>query len=179
MNHDELNQWSKRAADWATEYHAALRDRPVRAPLVPGAISRQLPPSPPEAPEPMAEIFADFDRIVPPGSVLLVESLDRLSRAEPLTALGQLTGIIDAGVAVVSLWLIVRARGGRRAVGAAVMTGLVIKILSEDPLGPLLRHTPEWDIAVAPLAHATGALAGLLCGAIALVLTRPADDREG
>jgi aromatic-L-amino-acid decarboxylase len=67
MNHDELNQWSKRAADWATEYHAALRDRPVRAPLVPGAISRQLPPSPPEAPEPMAEIFADFDRIVPPG----------------------------------------------------------------------------------------------------------------
>ena len=67
MNHDELNQWSKRAADWATEYHAALRDCPVRAPLVPGAISRQLPPSPPEAPEPMAEIFADFDRIVPPG----------------------------------------------------------------------------------------------------------------
>jgi aromatic-L-amino-acid decarboxylase len=67
MNHDELNQWSKRAADWATEYHTALRDRPVRAPLVPGAISRQLPPSPPEAPEPMAEIFADFDRIVPPG----------------------------------------------------------------------------------------------------------------
>ena len=67
MNHDELNQWSKRAADWATEYHASLRDRPVRAPLVPGAIAGQLPQSPPEAPEPMAEIFADFDRIVPPG----------------------------------------------------------------------------------------------------------------
>jgi aromatic-L-amino-acid decarboxylase len=44
-----------------------LRDRPVRAPLVPGAIAGQLPQSPPEAPEPMAEIFADFDRIVPPG----------------------------------------------------------------------------------------------------------------
>lgn len=42
------------------------------------------------------------DRIVPPGSVLLVESLDRLSRAEPLTALTQLTGIIDSGVAVVT-----------------------------------------------------------------------------
>ena len=67
MNHDELNQWSKRAADWATEYHSSLRDRPVRAPLVPGAIAGQLPQSPPEAPEPMAEIFADFDRIVPPG----------------------------------------------------------------------------------------------------------------
>jgi len=35
-------------------------------------------------------------------SVLLVESLDRLSRAEPLTALAQLTGIIDAGIAVVT-----------------------------------------------------------------------------
>lgn len=67
MNHDELNQWSKRAADWATAYHASLRDRPVRAPLVPGAISGQLPQSPPEAPEPMETIFADFDRIVPPG----------------------------------------------------------------------------------------------------------------
>ncbi len=42
------------------------------------------------------------DRLVPSGSVLLVESLDRLSRAEPLTALSQLTGIIDAGVAVVT-----------------------------------------------------------------------------
>ena len=67
MNHDDLNQWSKRAADWATDYHAGLRDRPVRAPLVPGAIATQLPASPPEAAEPMEAIFADFDRIVPPG----------------------------------------------------------------------------------------------------------------
>jgi len=67
MNHDDLNHWSKRAADWATTYHAGLRDRPVRAPLVPGAISSQLPLTPPEAPEPMEAIFADFDRIVPPG----------------------------------------------------------------------------------------------------------------
>ncbi|MCF8512499.1 MAG: aspartate aminotransferase family protein [Rhodobacteraceae bacterium] len=67
MNHDDLNLWSKRAADWASEYHASLRDRPVRAPLVPGAISSQLPPIPPETPEPIETIFADFDRIVPPG----------------------------------------------------------------------------------------------------------------
>lgn len=67
MNHDDLNLWSKRAADWATGYHAGLRDRPVRAPLNPGAIAGQLPPSPPEAPEPMEAIFTDFDRIVPPG----------------------------------------------------------------------------------------------------------------
>ncbi len=67
MNHDDLRIWSKRAADWAHDYHAGLRDRPVRAPLVPGAISRQLPSVPPEAPEPMEAIFADFERIVPPG----------------------------------------------------------------------------------------------------------------
>ena len=67
MNHDDLHHWSKRAADWAHDYHANLRDRPVRAPLVPGAIARQLPLSPPEVAEPMETIFADFDRIVPPG----------------------------------------------------------------------------------------------------------------
>lgn len=67
MNHDELRDWSKRAADWAHDYHAGLRDRPVRAPLIPGAISSQLPTAAPEGPEPMEAIFADFDRIVPPG----------------------------------------------------------------------------------------------------------------
>lgn len=67
MNHDELCTWSKRAADWARTYHETLRDRPVRAPLAPGRIAAQLPPSPPEAAEPMAEIFADFERIVLPG----------------------------------------------------------------------------------------------------------------
>ncbi len=67
MNHDELRDWSKRAADWAHDYHTGLRSRPVRAPLVPGAIAAQLPAAPPEAAEPMETIWADFDRIVPPG----------------------------------------------------------------------------------------------------------------
>lgn len=67
MNHDDLRHWSKRAADWAHGYHAGLRDQPVRAPLIPGAVARQLPPAPPEQAEPMETIFADFDRIVPPG----------------------------------------------------------------------------------------------------------------
>lgn len=67
MNHDDLRLWSKRAADWAHAYHTGLRARPVRAPLPPGAIAARLPPAPPEAPEPMEAIFADFDSIVPPG----------------------------------------------------------------------------------------------------------------
>ena len=67
MNHDDLRIWSKRAADWAHGYHAGLRAKPVRAPLIPGAIARQLPIAPPEAAEPIEAIFADFDRIIPPG----------------------------------------------------------------------------------------------------------------
>ncbi|MGA0542735.1 pyridoxal phosphate-dependent decarboxylase family protein [Neotabrizicola sp. VNH66] len=65
MNHDELNIWSKRAADWARDYHAGLRDRPVRAPLVPGQVASALPATPPDGPEPMEAIWDDFTRLVP------------------------------------------------------------------------------------------------------------------
>jgi len=67
MDHEDLRLWSKRAADWAADYHRDLRDRPVRAPLVPGAIARQVPVRPPEAAEPMEAIWADFQAIVPGG----------------------------------------------------------------------------------------------------------------
>jgi aromatic-L-amino-acid/L-tryptophan decarboxylase len=67
MDHEGLRHWSKRAADWAADYHATLRDRPVRAPLVPGAVGRQLPAGPPEAAEAMEAIWADFEAIVPGG----------------------------------------------------------------------------------------------------------------
>lgn len=67
MDMDDLAAWSKRAADWTAEYHRTLRDRKVRAPLVPSAVADQLPERPPETAEPMEAIFADFERIVPPG----------------------------------------------------------------------------------------------------------------
>ncbi len=85
---------------------------------------------------------------------------------------GGLSGVLHGGVAIVCLWLLVRTRGGRRAVGAAVSLGLVIKLASEQPWGPALQRSEEWDIAVAPIAHSTGALVGLVCGAVALALTR-------
>ena len=65
MDHEDLRLWSKRAADWAADYHAGLRERPVRPPLEPGKVRDQLPNAAPEAPEPMEEIWADFERIVP------------------------------------------------------------------------------------------------------------------
>jgi DNA invertase Pin-like site-specific DNA recombinase len=39
---------------------------------------------------------------IPEGSVLIVEGLDRLSRAEPIQAQAQLAQIINAGISVVT-----------------------------------------------------------------------------
>ena len=65
MDHDSLRDWSKRAADWAHGYHAGLRERPVRAPLIPGRIAAQIPAHPPEAAEAIEAIFADFEALLP------------------------------------------------------------------------------------------------------------------
>lgn len=67
MDWPEFARWGARIAGWAAEYHANLRQRPVRAQTRPGEIARQLAPSPPETGEPMDAIFADFERIVMPG----------------------------------------------------------------------------------------------------------------
>jgi membrane-associated phospholipid phosphatase len=71
-------------------------------------------------------------------------------------------------VAVASLWLVVRQRGRARVLGALVFAGLLVKLADEQPWGPPRRSSADWDIALAPLAHATGAAAGLGCGALAL-----------
>ena len=86
---------------------------------------------------------------------------------------GGLSGVLHAGVAVAALWLLVRDVGTRRALGAAIGAGLFIKIILEEPWGEPLRApagllSGGWDIATAPLAHATGAVAGVVCAALAL-----------
>ncbi len=65
MNNDEYSRWANRATDWSQRYLDTLRDRPVRASLRPGDFAAQLPEIAPENPEDMAEIFADFERLVP------------------------------------------------------------------------------------------------------------------
>ena len=67
MNWDEFAGWAKRLAEWGADYHRTLRSRPVRAQVAPGEVLAALPPSPPEAPEDMASVFRDFERIVMPG----------------------------------------------------------------------------------------------------------------
>ena len=77
---------------------------------------------------------------------------------------GGLSGLLHAGVTVASWQLLRGERGQRRAVGAAVLAMMALKLLLEAPWqGGPLRHDSGWDIAIAPLAHSTGALAGLLC----------------
>ena len=80
---------------------------------------------------------------------------------------GGLSGVLHAGVAVASLYLLLRGAGAQRWIGAAILTGACIKVVGEAPWGAPLRHGGGWDIAVAPLAHATGLVAGLLCAALA------------
>ena len=67
MDWDDFADRAKRAADWAARYHATLRDRPVRARTRPGEIAALLPDAPPESPESMDAVLADFERIILPG----------------------------------------------------------------------------------------------------------------
>ncbi len=83
---------------------------------------------------------------------------------------GGLSGVLHAGVAVVGTQLVLGSRGRRRAIGIAVLAVLAAKVLAESPLGPPLRYPAGWDMAVAPIAHAAGALAGSLCALAALAL---------
>jgi rhomboid family GlyGly-CTERM serine protease len=80
---------------------------------------------------------------------------------------GGLSGVLHAGVAIAALYLLMRGAGAQRWIGAAILVGASIKVVGETPWGAPLRHGGGWDIAVAPLAHATGLVAGLLCAAVA------------
>lgn len=86
---------------------------------------------------------------------------------------GGLSGVLHAGVAVIAVVLLRRPNAStRRWVGLSLLTGLIVKVLLEAPWGAPLRHPGGIDIAVAPLAHASGLLAGLLCATVAQFATR-------
>ena len=88
---------------------------------------------------------------------------------------GGLSGVLHAGVAVGATVLVLQRQGRPRWIGAAVGLGLLVKVLLERPWAGPLAHPPGWDIAVAPLAHAGGALAGLVC---ALLVAGPRMQRR-
>jgi rhomboid family GlyGly-CTERM serine protease len=80
-----------------------------------------------------------------------------------LTSYGGLSGVLHAGVVIAAWNLLRHDTGRRRLIGAAVMAGLAVKLLLERPWGAPTQQVAGWDFPVAPLAHVTGAIAGLLC----------------
>lgn len=87
---------------------------------------------------------------------------------------GGLSGVLHAGVAIVGVHLMRGPWTARRRVGWLLLAGLAAKVLLEAPWRGPLQHPPGWDIAIAPLAHASGTLAGLL--ASVLLFTQPVRD---
>jgi rhomboid family GlyGly-CTERM serine protease len=90
---------------------------------------------------------------------------------------GGLSGLMHAGVAVVCVHLVFSGTPSRKFVGGAVFAGMAAKIASESPFGEPLRHVAEWDVAVAPIGHFTGALAGVLCSVAAELWSRKVQAR--
>lgn len=84
-----------------------------------------------------------------------------------LASYAGLSGVLHAGVAVAAWHLVRREVGRRRLIGAAVLLGLMLKIVFERPWAAATASVPGWDFAVVPLAHAAGAAAGLVCAVIA------------
>lgn len=82
-----------------------------------------------------------------------------------------LSGVLHAGVVVAAVRLARGDPGPQRTVGAALLAGVALKLLLEEPWQGALRRTAEWDIAVAPAAHVAGAFAGALCAVAAAVVT--------
>jgi rhomboid family GlyGly-CTERM serine protease len=85
---------------------------------------------------------------------------------------GGLSGILHAGVAATSVWLVMRGDGAQRVIGWLMLVGQSVKLLVEEPWGVAIQAPSELDVAVAPLAHASGSIAGALFTVLALSLTR-------
>ena len=93
--------------------------------------------------------------------------------AQPTLAhYGGLSGVLHAGVAVAA-WQLLRDGPDRRrrAIGAALLAGLALKLGLEAPWQGPLRQVPGWDIALAPGAHLAGTLAGLGCAVLVRIGT--------
>jgi rhomboid family GlyGly-CTERM serine protease len=80
---------------------------------------------------------------------------------------GGLSGVLHAGVAVVAVHLLVAGQVNQRRIAAVILAVLAAKVLHEAPWQGALQQREGWDIAIAPLAHATGAISGAICAVLA------------
>jgi aromatic-L-amino-acid/L-tryptophan decarboxylase len=67
MDKEEFRRFGHELIDWLAEYLDHVADLPVLSQLEPGDLQAQLPGSPPERGEPMAQIIADVDRLIVPA----------------------------------------------------------------------------------------------------------------
>lgn len=67
MDAEEFRGHAHAMVDWMADYMSEVERFPVRAQTTPGAIAASLPAAPPQTPEAMETIFADFKSKVLPG----------------------------------------------------------------------------------------------------------------
>ncbi len=63
----DFRQDGAAALDWLASYLDRVREYPVLSQVEPGAIRAALPASPPDAPEPFADVLRDLDDVLMPG----------------------------------------------------------------------------------------------------------------
>ena len=67
MTTDEFRRYGHQLIDWIADYRAEIAARPVMAHTAPGEIRRQLPATPPDAPESFDAVLGDLERVILPG----------------------------------------------------------------------------------------------------------------
>lgn len=78
-----------------------------------------------------------------------------------------LSGALHAATAAAACALLTRS-GRERWVGGGIALGLAVKVGLEHPLGPALQQVAGLDFALAPFAHFSGVIAGLLAWVLVL-----------
>lgn len=67
MQHEEFRKFGHQLVDWIADYRAGVARLPVMARTTPGAVKAQLPPAPPEHPEPFDAVLRDLQEVILPG----------------------------------------------------------------------------------------------------------------
>jgi len=67
MNPEEFRRAGHDLIDWIADFRATLETRPVMARTSPGEVARAFPTAPPDAPQPIEDVFATLDATIVPG----------------------------------------------------------------------------------------------------------------
>lgn len=92
-----------------------------------------------------------------------------------LTSYVGLSGVLHAGATIIACHQIITPptpNPRSRILGWTLLIGLVFKLIMENPWGPVLILSSASAIKVAPWAHFSGVMAGLVCGTLVHCWTR-------